>query len=210
EETARAKAEEARRVGGEVERLQSILGQARRAAEEQKDAADRAADLRRKAEHEQRLAVEAVERTRAEAAEAQALLDSLRPQLADRLGGPAEVAAIAEAPAFRSPEKQAGWEEYLAASVEGRELPTAKELSVAYGVAEGNARNWLADFKERRAAMIANGGARQPEGETERSDASRAVPSGARQEPSGYRADGHQRADDAARIRPINGQRQPV
>ncbi|MFD8386530.1 hypothetical protein ACFV2X_49915, partial [Streptomyces sp. NPDC059679] len=31
EETARAKAEEARRVGGEVERLQSILGQARRA-----------------------------------------------------------------------------------------------------------------------------------------------------------------------------------
>jgi hypothetical protein len=203
EDTARSKAEEARRVAGEVERLRTALGEAQQAAEKHKAAADLAADLRRKAEAEQRQAAEAARRTQTEAAEAQALLEALRPQLADRVGGEAQAAALAAAPAFRSEAKQAGWEEYLAASIEGRDLPTAQELAVAYGVVEGNARNWLADFKEKRAAMIATGGARQPEGETARSETRRAAP-------SDYRADGHERAEDAAQTRPINGQRQPV
>ncbi|MEU6055904.1 hypothetical protein ABZ829_36435 [Streptomyces xanthochromogenes] len=203
EDTARSKAEEARRVTGEVERLRTTLSEAQQAAEKHKAAADLAADLRRKAETEQRQAAEAARRTQTEAAEAQALLEALRPQLADRVGGEAQAAALAAASAFRSEAKQAGWEEYLAASIEGRDLPTAQELAVAYGVVEGNARNWLADFKEKRAAMIANGGARQPEGETARSETRRA-------EPSDYRADGHERAEDAAQTRPINGQRQPV
>ncbi|MEU0743950.1 hypothetical protein [Streptomyces sp. NPDC006134] len=210
EETARTKAEEARAAAGEVERLRSVLGEAREAAEAQRVAAERAADLRRKAEEEQRRAAEAVARTRAEAAEAQALLDSLRPQLAERLGGQAEAAALAEAPTFRSEAKQLGWELYLETVTAGQEPPTASELAKACGVSDGNVRNWLIDFKEKRAAMIANGGARQPEGETARSESSRAVPSGARQESSDYRADGHERAEDAAQTRPINGQRQPV
>ncbi|MGW1765050.1 hypothetical protein ACWCQL_13365 [Streptomyces sp. NPDC002073] len=210
EDTTRSLAGEAQRIGGEVERLRSVLGDAQRAAEEHTAAAHRAADLRRQAEEKQRLAAEAAERTQAEAAEAQALLESLRPQLADRLGGEADAAALAAVSAFRSEAKQAGWEEYLAASIEGRELPTAQELAVAYGVVEGNARNWLADFKEKRAAMIANGGARQSEGVTARSESRRAEPSGTRHEPSGYHADGHERAEDATQTRAINGQRQPV
>ncbi|MFF3460454.1 hypothetical protein ACFYXH_40490 [Streptomyces sp. NPDC002730] len=209
-DTTRAKTEEARRVAGEVERLRSALVEAQSAVREHTTAAEKAAELRRRAEENQRQAAEAAARTQAEAAEAQALLESLRPQLADRLGGPAEAVALVEAPVFRSEAKQAGWEEYLAASIEGRELPTAAELAVAYGVVEGNARNWLADFKEKRAAMIANGGARQADGETARSETRRAEPSSARQEPSDYRADGHERAEDAAQTLPINGQRQPV
>jgi len=209
-DTTRTSTEEARRAAREVERLQSALVEAQEAVREHTTAAERAAELRRTAEGTQRQAAEEAARTRAEAREAAELLESLRPQLAERLGGETEVATLAEAPAFRSPEKQKGWVEYLAAVSEGRELPTAKELAVAYGVNEGNARNWLTDFKARRAAMIANGGARQPEGETARSESRRAESSGARQEPSGYRADGHERAEDTARTRPINGQRQPV
>ncbi|QKZ20586.1 hypothetical protein [Streptomyces chartreusis] len=210
EDTTRTKTEEARRTEGEVERLRSALVEAQNAVSEHTRAAEQAAELRRQAEENKRLAAKEADRTRAEAQEAAELLESLRPQLAERLGGEAEVATLAEAPAFRSEEKQKGWVEYLAAATEGRELPTAKELAVAYGVSEGNTRNWLIDFKERRAAMIANGGARQADGETARSETRRAASSDARQEPSGYRADGHERADDAAQTRSINGQRQPV
>lgn len=210
EDTTRAKGEEARQVAGEVERLRSALGEAQRKADEHRTAADLAAELRYQAEEKQRVAAEAAKRTQAEAAEAQALLESLRPQLAERLGGEAEAAALAAAPAFRSPAKQAGWQEYISGVREGRELPNASELAVAYDVSEGNARNWLIEFGKIRAAMIANGGARQAEGETARSESLRAVPSGARQEPSGYRADSHERAEDAAQTGSINGQRQPV
>ncbi|WP_329345485.1 hypothetical protein OG252_52220 (plasmid) [Streptomyces sp. NBC_01352] len=210
EDTTRTKTEEARRAEGEVERLRSALVEAQHAVREHTTAAEQAAELRREAEETRRLAAEEAARTQAEAREAAELLESLRPQLAERLGGEAEVATLAEAPTFRSPDKQKGWVEYLAAATEGRELPTAKELSVAYGVNEGNARNWLIEFGKKRAAMIANGGARQPEGETARSESRRAESSGARQEPSDYRADGHERAEDAAQTRSINGQRQPV
>ncbi|GAA0357509.1 hypothetical protein GCM10009540_92360 [Streptomyces turgidiscabies] len=210
EDTTRAKAEEARRVEGEVERLRSALVDAQSAVREHTTAAERAAELRREAEGKQRLAAEEAARTRAEAREAAELLESLRPQLAERLGGEAEAVALAAAPAFRSPDKQAGWEEYIAAVREGRELPTYKELAVVYGVSEGNTRNWLIEFGKKRAAMIANGGARQSEGATERPESLRAEPSSARREPSGSRADGHERAEDAAQTRSINGQRQPV
>lgn len=210
EDTTRTKTEEARRIAGEVERLESALATAQGKVREHTTAAEQAAEQRLRAEDAQRLAAETVTRTRAEAAEAQALLESLRPQLADRLGGEAEAAALAAAPAFRSEAKQKGWEEYIAAVREGRELPTAAELHVAYDVSEGNARNWLIEFGRKRAAMIANGGARQTEGETARSESSRAAASSARQEPSGSRADGHERADAAEHSRAINGQRQPV
>ncbi|MFJ2561340.1 MULTISPECIES: hypothetical protein [unclassified Streptomyces] len=210
EDTTRTKAEEARQVTGEVQRLQSALTKAQEAVREHTTAAEQASELRRQAEENQREAVEAAARSLTEATEAQALLESLRPQLADRLGGQAEAAALAAEPAFRSPEKQAGWEEYIAAVREGLELPTAKELATVYGVAEGNARNWLIDFGKIRAAMIANGGARQHEGETARSDSRRAEPRTARQESSDPRADGHERAEDAERPHLINGQRQPV
>jgi hypothetical protein len=209
-DTTRASTEEAQRAAGEVQRLQSALTKAQEAVREHTEAAEKAAELRRRAEENQRQAADAAARSLAEATEAQALLESLRPQLADRLGGQAEAAALAAAPAFRSEAKQSGWEEYIAAVREGRELPTAQELAAVYGVAEGNARNWLIDFGKIRAAMIANGGARQSEDVTARSDARRAEPSSARQESSDSRADGHERAEDAAQTRPINGQRQPV
>ncbi|MFF1700043.1 hypothetical protein ACFVXC_41485 [Streptomyces sp. NPDC058257] len=209
-DTTRASTEEAQRAAGEVQRLQAALAKAQETAREHTTAAEKAADLRRQAEENQRLAAEAAARTQAEAAEAQALLDSIRPQLADRLGGQAEAAALAAAPAFRSEAKQTGWELYLEAVTAGQEPPTAAQLAQTCGVAEGNARNWIIDFKEKRAAMIANGGARQADGSTERSESSRAAASSARQEPSDYRADGHERAEDAAQTRPINGQRQPV
>ncbi|MFF0487260.1 hypothetical protein [Streptomyces sp. NPDC004435] len=209
-DTTRASAEEAQRVAGEVQRLQAALTKAQETVREHTTAAERAADLRRQAEENQRLAAEAAARTQAEAAEAQALLDSIRPQLADRLGGQAEAASLAAAPAFRSEAKQTGWELYLEAVTAGQEPPTAAQLAQTCGVAEGNARNWIIDFKEKRAAMIANGGARQADGATERAEGSRAAASSARQEPSDYRADGHERAEDAAQTRPINGQRQPV
>ena len=210
EDAARSSVNEAHKAAGEVERLRSALTDAQRKAEEHTAAAERAAELRRQAEENQRRASEAAARTRAEAAEAEQLLESLRPQLAERLGGEAEVAALAAAPAFRSEAKQAGWNKYLAAATEGRELPTASELAAAYGISEGNARNWLLEFSKIRAGMIANGSARQADGETARSEDRRAVPSSARQEPSGYRANGHERAADAAQSRPINGQHQPV
>ncbi|WP_327359875.1 hypothetical protein [Streptomyces sp. NBC_01304] len=202
--------DEARQVAEKVQRLQAALADAQRLYGEHKAAAERAAELRSQAEDKQRLAVEEAARTQAEAAEAQALLESLRPQLAERLGGETEAAALAAAPAFRSPAKQAGWEEYIAAVREGRELPTASELATVYEVSEGNARNWLLDFGKVRAGMIANGGARQGSGASERSADSHALPRGARQVPSEGRADGHERVEDAAHPRPINGQRQPV
>lgn len=210
EDTTHSLTGEAQRISGEVERLRGVLGDAQRATEQHTAAANQAAELRRQAEDRQRLADETARRTQAEAAEAQALLETLRPQLAERLGGEAEAVALAGAPAFRSGAKQAGWEEYIAAVRERRELPTATELSVAYDVSEGNARNWLIEFSRIRAAMVANGGARQAEGETERSESRHAEPSSARQESDGYRADGHERAEDAAQTRSINGQRQPV
>ncbi|MFM9735198.1 coiled-coil domain-containing protein [Streptomyces niveiscabiei] len=210
EDTTREKEAEARRIEREVERLQSALIDAQTAVRDRTAAADRAAELRREAEETRRLAAEDAARTLAEAQEAAELLESLRPQLAERLGGEAEVATLAEAPAFRSEEKQKGWVEYLTAATEDRALPTAKELAVVYGVSEGNTRNWLIEFKERRAAMIANGGARQTAGETARSETRRAASSGARQEPSNYRADGHERAEDAEQVRTVGGQRQPV
>ena len=209
EETTRTKSEEARRVAGEVGRLQSALAAAQSAVREHTTAADQAAELRRVAEGKQRQAAIEAKRTRAEAAEAQALLESLRPQLADRLGGRDEAAALAAAPAFRSEAKQLGWELYLEAVTSGQE-PRATDLAQACGVSDGNVRNWLIDFKEKRAAMIANGGARQAEGETARSEDNRAQSSSTRQEPSDNRADGHERAEDATQTRPINGQRQPV
>lgn len=210
EDTTRAKTAEARRAEGEVERLRSTLIEAQGAVREHTTAAERAAELRREAEENQRQAAEAAARTRAEAREAAELLESLRPQLADRLGGEAEAAALAAVPAFRSPEKQAGWEQYVGAVREGRELPTYKELAVAYGVSEGNTRNWLLEFGRIRAAMIASGGARQAGGETERPESRRAEASSARHEPSDHRADGHERAEDAAQAPSISGQRQPV
>lgn len=201
--TVRAKAEESARVVGEVDRLRAALAEAQEAVSKHTTAAETAAELRDQAEQTQRHAAEAAARTQAEAAEAQALLESLRPQLAERLGGAAEAAALAAAPAFRSTEKQAGWEEYISAVREGRELPTAKELATVYDVSEGNARNWLLEFSRIRAGMIASGGARQAEDGSVRSEARRA-------EPSGYHADGHERAEDTARPGSINGQRQPV
>ncbi|MFJ8982669.1 hypothetical protein [Streptomyces sp. NPDC102282] len=209
-DTTRTSTEEAQRVAGEIQRLQTALTKAQETVQEHTTATERAAELRRRAEENQRLAAEAAARTQAEAAEAQALLDSIRPQLAERLGGTAEAAALAAAPAFRSEAKQTGWELYLEAVTAGQEPPTAAQLAQTCGVAEGNARNWIIDFKEKRAAMIASGGARRADGETERAESSRAAASGARQESSDYRADGHERAEDAAHTRPINGQRQPV
>lgn len=210
EDTARSMGEEARSAAREAKRLQALAAEAQQAVEEHRAAAKQAADLRRQAEDKQRQAAAEAERTRVEAAEAQALLESLRPQLAERLGGQAEAAALAEAPVFRSEAKQLGWELYLEAVTAGQEPPTAAELAKTCGVHDGNVRNWLADFSKRRAAMLASGGARRPEGETARSEDSRAVPSGAREEASGHRADGHERADDAAQPLAINGQRQPV
>lgn len=209
-DATRASVEDAQRAAEEVQRLRDALTEAQETVREHTTAAERAADLRRQAEEKQRLAVEAVARTQAEAAEAQALLDSIRPQLADRLGGPAEAAALAAAPAFRSEAKQTGWELYLEAVTAGKEPPTAAQLAQTCGVAEGNARNWIIDFKEKRAAMVANGGARQAENGAERSESSRAAASSARQESSGYRADGHERAADALQTRSVNGHRQPA
>ncbi|MFI2009865.1 hypothetical protein ACH432_31715 [Streptomyces jumonjinensis] len=208
--SARTAEDDAVRLRGEVEQLQTALTDAQRKAREHRSAAESAAELRRRAEAEQRQAAEAAGRLRAEVAEAERLLDALRPQLADRLGGESEAVAAAEAPAFRSEAKQAGWELYLAAATEGRALPTATELADLCGVSEGNVRNWLTEFGRRRAGMIASGSARQTAGGTERSEARRAEPRGARQEPSGNRADGHERADDAAQGLRVNGQRQPV
>ncbi|WP_239102073.1 hypothetical protein [Streptomyces albidoflavus] len=210
QDTTRASVEDAQRAAEEVQRLRDALTEAQETVREHTTAAERAADLRRQAEEKQRLAVEAVARTQAQAAEAQALLDSIRPQLADRLGGPAEAAALAAAPAFRSEAKQTGWELYLEAVTAGKEPPTAAQLAQTCGVAEGNARNWIIDFKEKRAAMVANGGARQAENGAERSESSRAAASSARQESSGYRADGHERAADALQTRSVNGHRQPA
>ncbi|MFM9449144.1 hypothetical protein [Streptomyces acidiscabies] len=209
-DTARVLEEEARTAASKLKTLTADLVEVQHAVEEHTVAAERAAELRRKVEEEQARAVETARRTRAEAAEAQALLDSLRPQLADRLGGPAEAAALAEAPAFRSEAKQTGWELYLESVTSGQEPPTAVDLAGACGVSDGNARNWLLEFGRIRAAMIAKGGARQTDGETARSEARHAASSGARQEPSGYRADGHERAEDAERARTVGGQRQPV
>ncbi|MFE2749619.1 hypothetical protein ACFXKX_35765 [Streptomyces scopuliridis] len=209
-DTTRASTEEAHRTAEEVERLRSALTEAQNAVREHTTAAEKAAELRDQAEKKQRQAAEAAAHTWAEAREAAELLESLRPQLAERLGGEAEAAALAAAPAFRSPAKQAGWEEYLAAVREGRDLPSASELAVAYDVSEGNARNWLIEFSKIRAGMIASGGARQADGETARSESRHAQPSSARQEPSDYRADGHERAEDAAQTPSINSQRQPV
>lgn len=210
EDTTRTKTAEARQAEGEVERLRSALVEAQGKVLEHTTAAERAAELRREAEENRRQAAEEAARARAEAREAAELLESLRPQLAERLGGEAEAAALAAVPAFRSPDKRAGWEQYVAAVREGRELPTYKELAVAYGVSEGNTRNWLLEFGRIRAAMIASGGARQAGGETERPENRRAEASSARPEPSDHRADGHERAEDAAQAPSITGQRQPV
>ncbi|MFF4647466.1 hypothetical protein [Streptomyces sp. NPDC001389] len=210
QDTARSHIEEARKAEGQLELLRAALAEAQDAVLEHSAAAEKAADLRQQAEETQRLAADAADRTWAEAREAAELLESLRPQLADRLGGEAEAAALAAAPAFRSEAKQRGWEEYIAAVRENRELPTDKELAAVYDVSEGNARNWLLDFGRKRAALIANGAARQSEGQTARSETRRAEPSSTRQEPSSYRADGHARAEDAAQTLPVNGQPQPA
>ncbi|GAA1377213.1 hypothetical protein ACFPK5_00370 [Streptomyces beijiangensis] len=210
QDVVRTGSAEAQQIERRLGELQASLGAAQRALHEHTEAAERAAELRRQAEQKQDTAIREATRTQAEAQEAAELLESLRPQLADRLGGPAEAAAIAGAPTFRSEAKQAGWSEYLAAAIEGKELPTAQELAVAYDIADGNARNWLIEFSKIRAAMIANGSARQADGETARSEDRRALSSSARQEPSSSRADGHERTADAAQDASINGQRQPV
>ncbi|MGW6412178.1 hypothetical protein ACWF95_33995 [Streptomyces vinaceus] len=204
----RSSTAEAARMREQAERLQGELANAQDTLEAHRRAVREAADQRRQAEDIRLRAAEDAERTQSEAREARALLESLRPQLADRLGGVEPAAA--EGRAFQSEAKQAGWELYLATAVAGQGEPAAEDFVREQGISPGNARTWLVEFRRARASMIAAGAARQVRGDETPLGDGRAEPRAAREEPRGHRADDGDVAEAAAQVLPINGQPLPV
>ncbi|MFI8992152.1 hypothetical protein ACIG63_45705 [Streptomyces antimycoticus] len=199
--------EEARTVRGRINDLQRALDALSEQYRKSVADAQKAADLREEAEAAQREAAEEVRRTRAEAQEAAELLKSLRPQLAERVAGAPETPVAADGPAFKSEAKQSGWEHYLAEVTAGREAPTAAKLVEKFKINDGNARNWIIEFRSKRAEMIAVGAAREARGGEDGFDGGHAVPRAARDEPRASRAGGHVAAEEAARLSEMGEQR---
>jgi len=105
-----------------------------------------------RAQGEHRKAIQRAEDARKEAAEAEALRDRLRGELGElRPAGPGSE----QAPEWRSEAKQLGWILFLERLQENGSEPTAGELAALGNVDDGNARNWLRDFRDRRAQQLA-------------------------------------------------------
>ncbi len=187
----------------QIQKLQTALRALNEQYKEHAAAATRAADQREAAEEARRQAVEEAERARAEAREAADLLESLRPQLADRV----TISETAAAPVFRSEAKQQGWEHYLAKVRAGQEAPTAAELAEQFKINDGNARNWILEFRSKRAEMIAAGPAREARGGEDGSGDGHAVPRAARDEPRASRAGEHSEGGTAAHPADLDGHR---
>ncbi|MEW9521258.1 hypothetical protein [Streptomyces tubercidicus] len=88
--------------------------------------------------------------------EATLLRDRLRGDLAALSPQAPDGASSGEGPVWKSPAKQEGWQHYLHTldATQGRGEPTAAELAKRFGVSDGNARNWVQDFRSARAAQL--------------------------------------------------------
>jgi hypothetical protein len=145
---AQRRTDEARRDLEELQRAHSGLVTAANEAEARRDtAAAQAADATR-----------ALADLQARTREAEGLLSRLREQVAEHVP---EGAAQEGEPSFKSAEKTAGWELYLTAVRAEAGEPAARDLAERFGINEGNARNWIRDFRAAHAAQLA---ARQPSG----------------------------------------------
>ncbi|WP_085928648.1 hypothetical protein, partial [Streptomyces platensis] len=89
--------------------------------------------------------------------EATLIRDRLRGDLAALRPQAPEGAVSGEGPVWKSPAKQEGWQHYLHTldATQGRVEPTAAELAKRFGVSDGNARNWVQEFRSARAAQLA-------------------------------------------------------
>ncbi|MGW6263475.1 DUF2637 domain-containing protein [Streptomyces sp. NPDC055085] len=89
-------------------------------------------------------------------AEATALYERLRGDLASLSPQGPEGASEGGETVWKSPAKQDGWSYYLTAVNSPQPVePTAADLAERFGVDPGNARNWLRDFRTARAAQLA-------------------------------------------------------
>ncbi|GAB2606748.1 hypothetical protein GCM10027168_44480 [Streptomyces capparidis] len=150
-EQARKAREQAGREREELERLADELAEQQRAVED-------AAERRRAAEEAARRAAEQTAARKAEAEEIGMLLERLRGELAEHTTDgpvPPEGARV-----FESDAKQQGWEYYVRQTRAAEREPRATELAERFGVSDGNARNWIRDFRALRARQLAAGAAR--------------------------------------------------
>ena len=131
---------------GEVTRLNTAL-------RDQQGAVERAGQARQAAERAAHEAAGTAEQRRAEADEVAGLLGRLRGELAEHApDGPLPEGGRI----FESDAKQGGYKLFRAQTSAGRGEPRAAELAARFGVSEGNARNWLRDFRSVRARELAH------------------------------------------------------
>lgn len=152
---AAGKARETRDV---ADGLKQELTQLDQALQQRRSAVQDAEQARLKAEEDARRTAERATAQQGQVREITALLERLRGELAEHITeGPVPTPG---GRLFESDAKQAGWEHYRAAVSAGRAEPRAAEFAAEFKVAEGNARNWLRDFRAARARELAQPAAR--------------------------------------------------
>ncbi|MFJ5679521.1 hypothetical protein [Streptomyces sp. NPDC093097] len=136
---------------------QNAWDRAQDALKEQRKHLDSLAAQCREAEDLAEGRQQTLEQVNREIQEATLLRDRLRGDLAALRPEAPEAALTGEGPVFRSEAKQRGWEYYLhtLTATEGRIEPTAADMAKRFGVSDGNARNWVTEFRAARAAQIA-------------------------------------------------------
>jgi hypothetical protein len=123
------------------------------ALQQRKEAVQHAEQARLRAEDDARRAAERAATQQGQVGEIAALLEKLRGELAEHVTDgptPGQGGRL-----FESDAKQAGWELYRAETSAGRAEPRAVELAAQFKVSEGNARNWVRDFRAARARELA-------------------------------------------------------
>ncbi|SOD67058.1 hypothetical protein SAMN06297387_12848 [Streptomyces zhaozhouensis] len=149
---------QAREARVAVTERQQELDRLDQALHQHNETVQRAEHSAREAQREARAAAERAAAQQRQASEITALLEKLRGDLTEHLtDGPTPGRG---GRLFESDAKQAGWELYRAETSAGRAEPSAAELAERFGVAPGNARNWLREFRAARARELARPAAR--------------------------------------------------
>ncbi|MFE6885841.1 hypothetical protein [Streptomyces sp. NPDC057702] len=121
-------------------------------ADQHRKSVTEAEAARGEAQRAAQAAAQEAERCRAELAAAQTALERVRGELAAHTTpGPVPDGS---GRVFESDAKQRGYEHYRALSRAGRAEPRAVDLAARFGVSEGNARNWVRDFRATHAREL--------------------------------------------------------
>ncbi|PJN21160.1 hypothetical protein [Kitasatospora sp. CB02891] len=191
----RAAGEERSRIASALSDLEQAHRSAQQEAQSARDLHRSASDEAEKATARMRALVEEEARLRSRAAEAATVLQQLRGEIGELVEP--DPSALGDGPLWQSPAKNEGWVYWLGEVRQNQPEPTGAELAALCSVDPGTARNWLLDFRKRRARLIA------AEGVVDAQRAAAQGPDGAERE---VRADHAQAGAGTSFPTQINGQ----